>query len=273
MSEASSELADYRKTFDTPISRLINRMWAGHWHLGVFASPDEPLHDAQMRANRIMAAGAGLQPGHRVAEVACGVGGTARFLAREYGCTVWATNVAEAQIAEAREITKAEGLDAVIDYGIADFHELSAGDASFDCWWCQEALLYAVDKEKVIREGLRVVKPGGALVLSDLVLDRRLAAAERDTFVTAMKAPHMSAPEELDALVTGMRLNVVDRRDWSEHATPTYAKLLAVLRELIRTRGDQADAEAVNALVYRIGQQYELARAGHIGWLYYAIRT
>jgi sarcosine/dimethylglycine N-methyltransferase len=271
MTEASSELAEYRKTFDTPVSRLINRMWAGHWHLGVFASADEPLYDAQMRANRIMADGAGLKPGCRVAEVACGVGGTARFLARDYGCTVWATNVAEAQIDEAREVTKAEGLSTAVEYSIADFHALPASDASFDCWWCQEALLYAIDKEEVIREGLRVVKPGGALVLTDLVLDRRLPAAERETFVTAMKAPHMSSPEELDATVTGMGLKVADRRDWSEHATPTYAKLLAVLDKLIREHAGAIDSEAVNALVYRIRQQYELARAGHIGWLYYAI--
>ena len=272
MSEASGELAEYRQTFDTPISRLINRMWAGHWHLGVFASPDEPLHDAQMRANRIMADGAGLKPGQRVAEVACGVGGTARFLARAYGCTVWATNVAGAQIEEARELTKAEGLAAAVEYSIADFHELSASDSSFDCWWCQEALLYAIDKQKVIREGLRLVKPGGALVLSDLVLDRRLPAAERETFVTAMKAPHMSSPEELDAIVTGMGLKVVDRRDWSAHATPTYAKLLSVLDRLILEHADAVDTEAVDALIYRIRQQYELARTGHIGWLYYAIR-
>jgi len=265
-------LAEYRKTFDTPVSRLINRMWAGHWHLGVFITSDEPLFDAQMRANRIMADGAGLKRGQRLAEVACGVGGTARFLAREYGATVWATNVAEAKIAEARELTRAEHLEGVIEYSIADFHRLPADDATFDCWWCQEALLYAVDKAQVIREGLRVVKPGAALVLSDLVLDRRLPAAEREAFVTAMKAPHMSSHEELDAIVAGMGLNVLDRRDWSEHAEPTYETLLVALNALLRDPADAVDAEAVDALVRRITRQFELAREGHLGWLYYAIR-
>lgn len=271
MSEASKELAEYRKTFDAPISRLINRMWGGQWHLGVFAAPDESLHDAQIRASRIMADGAGLKPGHRVAEVACGVGGTTRFLARDYGCMVWATNIAESQIAEAREITKAEGLDRAIEYSIADFHALPAANASFDCWWCQEALLYAVDKKKVIGEGLRVVKPGGTLVLSDLMLDHRLPISERETFLTAMKAPHMSSPEELDAIVTEMGLKVVDRRDWSAHAAPTFERLLTILDKLIREYADTVDPEGLNALVYRIKQQYELARAGYIGWLYYAI--
>src|SRR5262249_55243707 len=163
------------------------------------------------------------------------------------------------------------GLDTAIEYGIADFHRLPADGASFDCWWCQEALLYAVDKGQVIREGLRVVKPGAAVVLSDLVLDRRLPSAEREAFVTAMKAPHMSSHEELDAIVAGMGLEVLDRRDWSEHASPTYEKLLRALNTLLQDRAETVDAAAVGALVHRITRQFELARDGHLGWLYYAI--
>ena len=170
---------------------------------------------------------------HSLSKIARRVG-----LAKVTSKVLTAARVAEAQIEEAREITRTSAQPSNTASPISTICR-RAMPASI-AGGARKALLYAIDKEKVIREGLR--KPGGALVLTDLVLDRRLPAIERETFVTAMKAPQMSSPEELDAIVAGMGLRVADRRDWSEHATPTYAKLLVVLDKLIRERADASIA-------------------------------
>lgn len=264
-------VADYRKTFDTPVSRFISTMWGGHWHLGVFEEPDEPLLDAQMRANRIMAEAADLQPGQEVLEVACGVGGTARFLARDYGVRVVATNIAQAQLDEAAEITAAEGLSGSVTFRIADFHNLPFGAGEFDCWWCQEAFLYATDKRHVLEQALRVVRPGGSVILSDLTLSPTLPRHERDEFQTAMKT-NLWSIAELDALIEAMGLRLIDRRDWSKHAAPTYERLLASLNRIAEEGRAMIGAEAVDNTLFRVRRQYELARDGHLGWIFYAIR-
>jgi sarcosine/dimethylglycine N-methyltransferase len=261
----------YRNLFDNPASHFINAMWGGHWHLGLFESPDEPLLEAQMRANRAMAAPAALAPGKKVLEVACGVGGTARFLARKYGVDVVATNIAEAQLTEAREITRSEGPNERIRYELADFHQLGFGDGSFDCWWCQEAFLYAVDKRKVILEALRVVKSGGTLILSDLTLSRDMAAEERNAFQSAMKT-NFSTIEELDELMTDMRLDLIERHDWSRHAVPTFEHLLASLERIADDHRHKLGSDAVDATLFRVRKQLELARGGQLGWIFYAIR-
>jgi sarcosine/dimethylglycine N-methyltransferase len=267
--EAAKE--EYKKVFDSPTSRFISAMWGGHWHLGLFDSPDEPLLEAQMRANRAMAAPVALAKGKKVLEVACGVGGTARFLAREYGVDVVATNITESQLAEAREITLAEGLNERIHYEVADFHELGFQDASFDCWWCQEAFLYAVDKRKVILEALRVVKPGGALILSDLTLGRDMSGEERNEFQSAMKT-NFSTIEELDELTTDMQLDVVERHDWSRHTIPTFQHLFASLERIADDYRDTIGNDAVEATFFRVRKQLELAERGQLGWIFYAIR-
>src|SRR5215467_12849477 len=102
--EIEAAAAHYRATYDTALAELQSRVWGGNLHLGLFERPDEPLFPAQMRANRHMAAAADLKPGQMVVEAACGVGGTARFLALEHGVRVRATNIAEMQLAEARQL-------------------------------------------------------------------------------------------------------------------------------------------------------------------------
>ena len=79
--------AQYRATYDTALAELQSRVWGGNLHLGLFDRPGEALLPAQMRANRHMAAAADLEPRKMVIEAACGVGGTARFLA------LWGTEI------------------------------------------------------------------------------------------------------------------------------------------------------------------------------------
>ena len=108
--EIEEAAAGYRATFDTAAAALQSRMWQGAQHLGLFESDDEPLPRAQMRANRAMAAAARLRPGQVVVEAACGFGDTARYLAREHGVRVRATNLAEMQIVEARALTEGQAV-------------------------------------------------------------------------------------------------------------------------------------------------------------------
>src|SRR5262249_41373045 len=165
---------------------------------------------------------AGLAPEKRVIEAGCGIGTTARHVAKRYGVSVFATNISEAQLEQARAATEKEGLADRVSYGFADYHELGVPDRSFDCWWCQEALLYAVDKRKVLAEARRVIRPGGRIAFTDLLTTRAMPEAERLSFTTAIMAPSMWTIEDWDALIADMSFPIVERQDWREHTAPTF---------------------------------------------------
>jgi sarcosine/dimethylglycine N-methyltransferase len=262
----------YLAAFDSAVSRFVDTMWGGHWHLGAFESEEDSLLEAQLHANRIMADAARLNAGQEVLEVACGTGGTARFLVKEYDVNVVATNISEVQLEEARRATATEGLTDKISYQFADYHDLPFASGRFDCWWCQEALLYSVNKRKVIEEAQRVVKPGGMLVLSDLTLDSRLASHERAEFQTAMKTNFWTL-SQLDALISDMNLAVTRRDDLSRHASRTYRRLLESLQRIESSFRPVIGDEAVDKTLFRVRRQFELARDGHLGWVFYAIRN
>lgn len=269
MGESNAE--HIQKKYDTEIFSLLTTIWGENLHMGLFEDPDEPFDTATERATATMAADVRFKQGQRVIEAACGIGGTARHLARTFGVAVEATNISAMQLDRGRELTDHAGLGHLIRFSYADYHELPFADASFDVWWCQEAMLYAPDKERVVREALRVVRPGGRLVLSDLLFDAAMPEAEREPFMQRHGARHFWTIAQYDDLLARLGPRILVRRDWGRHVLPTFE---SVTTRFIAKREEFAaktSVAEVDTVVARLAMQRDAARLGRLGWAYYLI--
>jgi sarcosine/dimethylglycine N-methyltransferase len=264
--------ARYRATFDTALSELLSRIWGGNLHMGLFQDSGEPLLDAQMRAKRHMAEAARIAAGQEVIEAACGVGGTARFLATAYGARVHATNIAETQLAEGRELTQKAGLSHLVDFRFADYHELPFPAASCDVWWCQEALLHSVDKQRVMKEAIRVLRPDGRIIMSDLLLSDRAAGKEREQFIATLKASNMWSIERWDALIADLPVTILERQDWAPHTILTFQNVLTNLEKVAEEFRRRVGSQIVESTFERLTIQYEAAKVGNLGWCFYTLQ-
>ncbi len=106
-----------------------------------------------------------VRPGLRVLETACGTGiVTERLLGRIAGQgTIVATDLNEPMLAHAA--AKLPGRPG-LEWRPADATRLPFDDGSFDALVCQFGLMFFPDKLAAIREALRVLKPGGQLLVS-----------------------------------------------------------------------------------------------------------
>lgn len=102
--------------------------------------------------------------GGRILDVACGPGATARHLMRSYAPeNITAINISEAQLAAARK--RAPGCA----FFRMDATGLDFPDEHFQAVMCVEAAFHFNTREAFLKEALRVLKPGGSLVLTDML--------------------------------------------------------------------------------------------------------
>jgi ubiquinone/menaquinone biosynthesis C-methylase UbiE len=102
-----------------------------------------------------------LKKGMKVLDIACGKGRNSVDMAKTYGCMVVGIDILENSIEEARKYAKKHNIEHQVSFMKADAENLPFPDNEFDITIAQAMLILVNNKSKVVREALRVLKPGG----------------------------------------------------------------------------------------------------------------
>lgn len=103
----------------------------------------------------------------QVLDVGCGVGATACYLAKTYGCRVVGVDLRPSMVALSEERARREGVEEQVQFRGADVQDLPFGDAQFDVVLCESVATFVEDKPQVARELARVTRPGGYVGLNE----------------------------------------------------------------------------------------------------------
>jgi arsenite methyltransferase len=126
---------------------------------------DDQLHPGGERLTLRLARLAGIAPGARVVDVACGSGATALLLARELGCVTVGVDLGTRAIEQARRATHPGERTSFL---LGDAEALPVPDASFDVALSECSLCTFPDKPRAMAEMARVVRPGGTIAIADV---------------------------------------------------------------------------------------------------------
>ncbi len=149
--------------------RFYHEIWGGEdIHIGLYEKEGEPIFEASHRTvERIANMIEGLNEHTRVLDIGSGYGGSARHLARHFGCHVACLNLSEIQNERNREKNRAAGLELAINVVDGSFEDIPAPDESFDVIWSQDSILHSSQRARVFAEVNRVLAPGGQFIFTD----------------------------------------------------------------------------------------------------------
>lgn len=115
---------------------------------------------------------ADLRAGERLLDVACGPGSSAVLAASEFGADATGVEYGSDAVRAARKAASASGQAKHVRFLHGDAETLPVADHRFDVVLCECSLCTFPDQRRAVAEFRRVLRPGGRLALSDVVVER-----------------------------------------------------------------------------------------------------
>lgn len=131
-------------------------------------APCDEFHSRGRVATLELADLANITPETRVLDVGCGLGGTARHLADQYGCHVTGIDLTDEYIEVGRRLTEMVNMEDKVELWQGSALRIPFEDNMFDVVWTEHVQMNIADKAKFYSEIARVLKPGGKFLFHDI---------------------------------------------------------------------------------------------------------
>lgn len=166
----------------------------------------------------------------RVLDVGCGIGGTSRHLAKSLGpnSKVQGITLSPNQVKRATELAAEQNLPNA-SFRVMNALAMDFPDDTFDLVWACESGEHMPDKKKYVEEMVRVLKPGGRLVIATWCQRSTPPAFTDEDLVNLdylykeWAHPYFISIEDYASLVEGTTtMKEVDTDDWTRQTIASW---------------------------------------------------
>lgn len=197
-------VADVNCVYDGPVGVLWEMLMGEEIHVGGDVETD------------ILAERAGVNRNTAVLDVCSALGGPARHLANKYGCKVEGLDATKRMVDEAVSRTEKEGLMHLVTCRPGNALDMPFRACTFDVVWGQDAWCYITDKERLIKEAYRVLKPGGTIAFTDWVQTGNMTGEEWEELNKFMVFPYMETMDGYEQLLKENGFEILETEDLSD---------------------------------------------------------
>lgn len=199
-----------------------------------------------------------IEPGARVLDVGCGLGGAAFLMAQTFGARVHGVDLSRNMLDVASERRAELGLEQAVTFERADIVRYDAPGA-YDLAHSRDAFLHIHEKDRLLANLARCLRPGGRLLFTDYL---RAEGAPSDEFAAYIRA------RGYDLCSLAMYCDHLARAGFAivlaEDRTAEFVGILE--RELGRILGGALPPEERDELAESWRAKLARARAGEQRW-------
>jgi len=223
-----------RHFYDTS-TKLWLDTWGEHMHHGHYGDDGKEKKDHQQAqtdlVNKLLLWG-DVQSASRILDAGCGVGGSARYLAKLYGAQVKGLTLSPVQVNAALIYNEKAGLQDQVEIVAQDLLTLTAADGPFDLVWSMESGEHIPEKQGMLERFYEVLRPGGKFLMATWCIRQEPPALRPEeqqllnTIGELYHLPPMISIEKYRELAHEMGFTNVQSADWSAAVAPFWKAVI-----------------------------------------------
>jgi sarcosine/dimethylglycine N-methyltransferase len=208
----------------------------------------------------------------RVVDVGAGYGGTARYFAKKFGCTVDCLNLSEKENDLNREKNQKLGYEKLVNVYGGNFEELPFSDDQYEVAIAQDALLHSGAKEKVLKEVDRVLKPGGDFIFTDPMQADDCPEGVLKPVLERIHLDSMGSVAKYRKMAEDLGWEEVQVDEMPEQLVNHYSSVRKMLREKYDELKEHISTEYMDRMIEGLGHWVEKGQNGYLNWGYIHFR-
>ena len=251
----------------TDADEFYFKIWGGeHIHVGIYNYNNEPIKVASQRIVPKMASQLDLNVFKKVLDLGSGYGGGPRYLAKNFGCHVTCLNLSEVQNERNEQFNLERGLDHLIDVVYGSFEEIPLEDNSFDVVWSQDAIVHSSNRDQVVAEAFRVLKPGGHFIFTDLMQDDSIPEGVLGPVLDRIHLESLGSFEFYWAEARKNGFDLVSIDNMSQHLTTHYDRVRQETQKQYEEIIDVCGKEYIDQMIKGLDHWVKAGNNGHLSW-------
>jgi len=159
---AIADLAAVAEHYDD-LDDLYRSIWGANLHHGYWITGKESADEAVANLTHLVARLALIRPGDQVCDIGSGYGAAALILNHAYGATVTGITISPKQF---RHAQFAAAGNSGVNFLLCDALQNGLGSSAYDAVVAVESSEHFMDKPNLLREGYRLLRPGGRCVIA-----------------------------------------------------------------------------------------------------------
>lgn len=243
----------------TPFYRQVMGDGSPVIHYGIYDSPETSMRQATENASKrlldIALRCLSFEKPDRIIDLGSGPGGTAHFLARETQASVTCVDLCEHHHQENMAIAASLGLAEQVRTWTGSFESLPRDwSGKFDLAWSQEAFCHAADKLAAFHEAQRVLRSGGVLVFSDILLAENAPDEASEVYSRVNAVARWTTVNQHIEDLTKAGFREITFHDWTPYLVENFRRML---QQIESSREALLKAGVPNEMLDRFAESLE----------------